>query len=109
MKKNIFEMGASWDNGWSSDNKTKESKTTNEIKPRDKHQLHFAKEKRNGKTITIVKPFFLSREDMEQTLKTIKKSLATGGTIKENSLEFQGEVSEKLKAELIKLGFNLKK
>ncbi len=101
-------MGTSWNDGWSSDNKTKEDNAAKETKTPDKHKLHFAKEKRNGKTITIVKPFFLSKEDLEQTLKTLKKSLATGGTTKENSLEFQGEVSEKLKAQLIKLGYGLK-
>lgn len=108
MKKNIFEMGASWNDGWSSDNKEKSKPQTQEIKDPSKHRLHFAKEKRNGKTITIVKPFYLSREDMEQTLKTLKKSLATGGTIKNDTLEFQGEVSERLKTELIKLGFRFK-
>lgn len=108
MKKNIFEMGASWDDGWSSDNKTAPKKEESEIKPPNKHQLHFAKEKRNGKTITIVKPFFLSREDLEVTLKTLKKSLATGGTIKDNSLEFQGELQDKLMENLIKLGFKIK-
>ncbi len=108
MKKNIFEMGTSWGDGWSSDNKTKEDNAAKETKVPDKHQLHFAREKRNGKTITIVKPFFLSKEDLEHTLKTLKKSLATGGTIKDDALEFQGEVSEKLKVQLIKLGYGLK-
>ncbi len=109
MKKNLFEIGASWDDGWSSDNKEKPATQKQEIQEPSKHRLHFAKEKRSGKTITIVKPFFLLREDLEQTLRSLKKSLATGGTIKENSLEFQGEVSEKLKSELIKLGYGMKK
>ncbi len=109
MKKNLFEMGASWNDSWSSDNKTKEENAAKETKTPDKHRLHFAREKRNGKIVTIVKPFFLDDSSAEALLKTLKKSLATGGTIKENSLEFQGEVSEKLKIELNKLGFNLKK
>ncbi len=109
MKKNLFEMGASWDNGWSSDNKEKSKPQTQEIKDPSKHRLHFAKEKRNDKTVTIVKPFFLDESTAEALLKTLKKSLATGGTAKENTLEFQGEVTEKLKAELIKLGYGMKK
>ncbi len=108
MKKNLFEMGASWDSNWNSDNKTKESKTIGEIKSSDKHRLHFAREKRNGKIVTIVKPFFLDDSSAEALLKTLKKSLATGGTIKDDALEFQGEVSEKLKAQLIKLGYGMK-
>jgi translation initiation factor 1 len=109
MKKNIFEMGASWDNGWSSDNKIKKDNSSKETKTPEKHRLHFAREKRNGKIVIIVKPFFLDNTTAEMLLKTLKKSLATGGTIKENSLEFQGEVSEKLKIELIKLGYGMKK
>ncbi|MGW8168487.1 MAG: translation initiation factor [Sulfurovaceae bacterium] len=108
MKKNLFEMGANWDSNWNSDNKTKESKTTGETKAPDKHRLHFAREKRNGKIVTIVKPFFLDDNSAETLLKTLKKSLATGGTIKNDALEFQGEVSEKLKAQLIKLGYGIK-
>jgi len=109
MKKNLFEMGASWDDGWSSDNKTKEANSAKEAKSPDKHKLHFAREKRNGKIITIVKPFSLNDEDMQGLLTKLKKSLATGGTIKENTLEFQGEVEGKLKAQLIKLGYGMKK
>lgn len=109
MKKNIFEMGASWGDGWNSDNKIKDENAAKEIKAPDKHKLHFAREKRNGKVVTIVKPFFLDEGTAEALLKTLKKSLATGGTIKENTLEFQGEVSEKLKAQLIKLGYGMKK
>jgi len=108
MKKNIFEMGTSWNDGWSSDNKTKEDNAAKETKTPDKHKLHFAKEKRNGKIVTIVKPFFLDYATAEALLKTLKRSLATGGTIKDDALEFQGEVSEKLKAQLIKLGYGLK-
>jgi translation initiation factor 1 len=108
MKKNLFEMGASWGDEWSSDNKTKEENVAKEIKAPNKHRLHFAREKRNGKIVTIVKPFFLDDSSAEALLKTLKKSLATGGTIKDDALEFQGEVTEKLKAQLIKLGYGIK-
>jgi len=108
MKKNLFEIGANWGDGWSSDNKTKADNAAKETKAPDKHRLHFAREKRNGKIVTIVKPFFLEDTAAETLLKTLKKSLATGGTIKDDTLEFQGEVSEKLKAQLIKLGYGMK-
>ena len=109
MKENLFEMGASWDSGWNSDNKIKETNAPKETKTPQQHKLHFAREKRNGKVVTIVKPFFLDESTAEALLKTLKKSLATGGTAKENTLEFQGEVTEKLKAQLIKLGYGMKK
>ncbi|MDD5405372.1 MAG: translation initiation factor [Sulfurovaceae bacterium] len=109
MKKNLFEMGTNWDSSWNSDNKTKEQKTIGEIKSPDKHKLHFAREKRNGKIVTIVKPFSLSDEDMQKLLTKLKKSLATGGTLKDDVLEFQGEVTDKLKDQLTKLGYGMKK
>ena len=36
-----------------------------------------------------------------------KKKLGTGGTLKENTLEFQGEIKDKLTIELKKLGYGL--
>jgi len=38
----------------------------------------------------------------------VGKKMGTGGTVKENSLEFQGEVRENLKVQLGKLGYGLK-
>ena len=75
MKKNLFEMGADFGDEWSSDNKDKPSKKiTTEIKEPNKHQLHFAKEKRRGKVVTIVKPFCLEKKDLQALLKTLKKN-----------------------------------
>ena len=109
MKKNLFEMGADFNDEWSSDNKEKaKKKVSTEVKEPEKHQLHFAKEKRRGKVVTIVKPFFLSANDLKALLKTLKKKLGTGGTVKDETLEFQGEVRESLKVQLEKLGYQIK-
>ena len=46
MKKNLFEMCAHFDEGWSADNKDKPSQNiSKEIKTPQSHQLHLAKEK----------------------------------------------------------------
>ena len=103
-------MGADFNDEWSSDNKEKaKKKISTEVKEPEKHQLHFAKEKRRGKVVTIVKPFFLSANDLKALLKTIKKKLGTGGTVKDETLEFQGEVQENLKIQLEKLGYGFKR
>jgi len=110
MKKNLFEMGADFEEGWSSDNKDKPSKqTSTEIKEPAKHQLHFAKEKRRGKVITIVRPFYLTKSDLQALLKTLKKKLGTGGTVKEDSLEFQGDIPKPVRMHLETLGYGFKK
>lgn len=110
MKKSLFEMGADLGEGWSSDNKDKPSKRSSaEIRTPDRHQLHFAKEKRRGKVVTIVKSFFLSKEEMQALLKTLKKKLGTGGTLKDDTLEFQGEIQDTLRQHLETLGYRFKK
>ncbi len=107
--KNLFEMGANFGDDWSSDNKQKPTKKVSiEIKEPNKHQLHFAKEKRRGKVVTIVKPFCLAKNDLQALVKTLKKKLGTGGTVKEDSLEFQGDIPEKLRKHLEILGYRFK-
>jgi len=109
MKKQLFEMGANFEDDWSSDNKEKPKKSSTEIKAPNKHNLHTAKEKRRGKVVTIVKPFFLESSELKKLLKELKSKLGSGGTIKDNTLELQGEVSQKAKELLIQKGFRFKK
>jgi translation initiation factor 1 len=109
MKDNLFEMGANIEDGWSSDNKENPSKDTHiEIKAPQKHQLYFAKEKRRGKVVTIVKPFHLEKSELQSLLKVLKKKLGTGGTVKENTLEFQGDIPEQLRKHLEALEYRFK-
>jgi len=102
-------MGADFGDDWSSDNKVKtRTNISTEIKPPQKHQLHFAKEKRRGKVVTMVKPFCLEKKELQSLLKTVKKKLGTGGTLKENTLEFQGEFQEQLRVILESLEYRFK-
>jgi len=106
---NLFEMGAKFDDEWSADNKDKPSKVTStEIKATNKHQLHFAKEKRRGKVVTIVKPFYLDKKVLQTLLKTLKKKLGTGGTVKENTLEFQGDIPDQVRKHLEGMEYRFK-
>lgn len=109
MTENLFEMGSNFSDDWASDNKEKRKEQIEiEIKEPQKHLLYFSREKRRGKVVTIVKPFYLDKKALQALLKTVKKRLGTGGTIKEDSLEFQGEVQEKLKIQLEKLAYRFK-
>ncbi len=109
MKENLFEMGANFEEGWASDNKEKaDQKTSTEIKAPDKHQLHFAKEKRRGKVVTVIKPFFLPKSDLQKLVKTLKKKLGTGGTVKENTLEFQGDIPQQVRKHLESMDYKFK-
>ena len=110
MKSNLFEMGAKFDDSWSSDNKDKPStkKKSSEIKAPEKHRLIFAKEKRRGKVVTILRDFYMDKKELQALLKAIKKSLGTGGTLKDDEMEFQGEVQDKLRQILTDKGFKFK-
>jgi len=107
--KDVFEIGAHIDEGWSADNKEKAPKDTfTDIKEPHKHQLHFTKEKRRGKVVTIVKPFYLRKSALQNLVKTLKKKLGTGGTVKENTLEFQGDIPEQVRKHLKSMGYRFK-
>ena len=108
MKENLFEMGANFEDGWSSDNKEKPTSKSVEVKAPEQNQLHFAKEKRRGKVVTIVKPFHLEKSQLQALLKVLKKKLGTGGTVKENTLEFQGDIPEQLRKQLEVLKYRFK-
>lgn len=84
-------------------------KSSGEIIESNKHQLVFQREKRRGKAVILVGEFCLSKDDLGNLSKKIKKKLGIGGTVSENWLEFQGEVQEKLKPILEQEGFKLKR
>ncbi len=110
MKKNLFEMGAKFEDGWSSDNKQKSKKEDSfELLAPNKHNLTLQKEKRRGKSVVVVKEFFINKDELKRLLKDLKKSIGCGGTIKGRTIEFQGDILDRVKDELIKRGFRFKK
>ena len=61
--------------------------------------------KRYGKIVTLVSGFE-SGIDMKEMAKSLKNSLACGGTYRNNTVELQGDHRKKMKEVLIKLGFD---
>jgi translation initiation factor 1 len=106
-KLDIF-IGADINDGWSAVESPRKSKISNEILEPSKHFLVFKKEKRRGKSVTLVGEFLLPKIDAVATLKTLKKRLGCGGSYKENWMEFQGELKEKLREVLVNEGFRFK-
>ena len=66
------------------------------------------KEKRRGKTVTLVGEFQLPKTDATAILKLLKKKLGCGGSFKDGWMEFQGELKDKLKPLLVSEGFRFK-
>ena len=99
-------IGASFDDNWAVIDDTK--KSANEIKNPNEHTLVLQKQKRRGKTVTLVGEFFIEKKEAQQLLKKLKASLACGGSYKDGWMELQGEVQERLKALLKEKGYRFK-
>lgn len=61
--------------------------------------------KKFGKKNTVVEGIDTKQIDIKDLTKKLKTLLACGGTSKEGKIELQGEHRQKVKEELIKLGF----
>jgi translation initiation factor 1 len=109
--KMIFEMGAKLDGDVYDTSKEdkKKKNDSNEIIPKEQHQLVFTYEKRKGKPVTLVGRFYINENEKKDILKLLKKKLACGGAIKEEWIELQGDVKEKIKDVLQKEGWKFKK
>jgi len=101
-------IGAEIDDGWAEVQTPRKTAISTEILAPNKHFLFFKKEKRRGKTVTLVGEFQLKKEDATSLLKSLKKKLGCGGVYKENFMEFQGELKEKIRELLIVEGFRFR-
>ena len=62
--------------------------------------------KKFGKISTIVEGINKKEINIKELGKKLKSKFACGGTVKDNKIELQGDHAHRVKAELIKLGFN---
>jgi len=63
---------------------------------------------RGGKTVTVVYGLQLSAEDARELARQLKQACGTGGTVKEDAIEIQGDHREKVKAALEQAGYVVK-
>ncbi|MEA1955322.1 MAG: translation initiation factor [Campylobacterota bacterium] len=101
-------IGADIDNEWAEVESPRKSKILAEILEPSNHQLFFSKEKRKGKVVTLVGEFFISKNDSSSLLKILKKKLGCGGAFKDNFMEFQGDLKEKIRPLLVDENFKFK-
>ena len=71
--------------------------------------LHRDSKGRGGKTVTLVKKLVLSEADMHELAKKLKQVCGSGGTVKDDLIEIQGEHRDTLVAELSNRGYTVKK
>jgi translation initiation factor 1 len=70
--------------------------------------LHRESSGRGGKAVTLVKNLMLSADDLKALAKKLKQECGTGGTIRADVIEIQGEQREKIADILQKLGYRVK-
>lgn len=70
--------------------------------------LHRETKGRGGKAVTLVKNLRLSEEDMNALAKKLKAACGSGGTVKGEQIEIQGEHREKISEVLHVLGYKVK-
>ncbi|MEL6437998.1 MAG: translation initiation factor [Cyanobacteria bacterium J06621_8] len=63
---------------------------------------------RKGKTVTVITGFQHSPTALAQLLKKLKNQCGSGGTIKDSTLEIQGDQKQQLLKILTKLGYKAK-
>lgn len=70
--------------------------------------LHRDSKGRGGKSVTVIKKLVLSEEDMKELAKKLKQVCGSGGTVKEDVIEIQGEHREMIADALVKMGYKVK-
>lgn len=59
---------------------------------------------RGGKSVTIIEDLQMSVKESEKLLKQLKSKLGAGGTVKNGSIEIQGDHCDTVMAELTRMG-----
>merc|ERR1711916_17016 len=107
----MFEMGAKLEEDeleFQGNKNKKKNTNSNQIIPKNQHQLVFTFEKRKGKPVTLVGRFYLEEKEKKAVLKLLKTKLACGGAIKDEWIELQGDVKTKVTEILSKDGWKFK-
>ncbi|MGF1486136.1 MAG: translation initiation factor [Prochloraceae cyanobacterium] len=71
-----------------------------------KIRVQSSKKGRKGKTVTIISGFQSKPETLSKLLKQLKGLCGAGGTVKEMTLEIQGDHRDKIIEKLTQLGYN---
>ncbi len=92
----------------------KERPSGNSVKPalnpaNQKVIVRHDRKRRGGKSVTVIEGLHIPTKDREALLRELKAGLGAGGTIKDTSLEIQGDHCDTLIAALTKLGYSPKR
>jgi translation initiation factor 1 len=84
-------------------------RTVADIPPQQQNiRIQSTRSGRKGKTVTEITGFQHSPETLNKLLKQLKSQCGSGGTLKDNTLEIQGDHRQKLLQVLGDLGYKVK-
>ena len=91
------------------DNSAAVERSIPELPPAQQNvRVQASRKGRKGKTVTVISGFQLKPETLELLLKQLKTQCGAGGTIKDNNIEIQGDLTQKIVQILIQLGYKAK-
>ncbi|MCD6276176.1 MAG: stress response translation initiation inhibitor YciH [Thermoplasmata archaeon] len=67
----------------------------------------YTDKRRYGKTVTIIEGFDPRDVNLKDMAKSLKRKVATGGTVKDGRIELQGDQREKAKKFLESMGYTV--
>jgi translation initiation factor 1 len=73
---------------------------------RQKLRVSIERHHRGGKTVTLVRGFIGSDDDLQDLAKQLKTKCGTGGSAKDGEIIIQGEIKEKIVSILQSLGYS---
>ena len=91
------------------DNSPALERPTVELPPQQQNlKVQATRKGRKGKTVTVISGFQSKPETLADLVKQLKTQCGTGGTVKENEIEIQGDHKQKIVEILTKLGYKAK-
>jgi translation initiation factor 1 len=92
-----------------SDNPAAVERAVPELPVREQNlRVQASRKGRKGKTVTVISGFQAKPETLAALLKQLKTQCGTGGTVKEDTIEIQGDHTQKLVQLLVQLGYKAK-
>ena len=95
--------------GWPVDDCTCSTRTRNAAVPaRLVARLRIEKAGRGGKTVTVVDGLPANDAFLKELLQELKRACGCGGAVRDNGVELQGDLRERVRAWLVKKGHAVK-